>query len=113
MPAESGLCDVDMMSEPFRSCVIGDYPNPDECLESDEGRRRASCQRGRRFHREFAFVRGPINMVFLAYKSDIIGVLPKLDFSLSEDREEVRLHPRSRQGAWPFPADHRHEIRAQ
>lgn len=33
------------------------------------------------FHREFAILRGPLDMMFLAYKEDIVGFMPKGDAS--------------------------------
>ena len=42
------------------------------------------------FHREFALVRGPINTVFLAYKADVVGILPRNDLSLVRLGEEHR-----------------------
>lgn len=63
----------------MRDCILGNYPTAKESLEallSDEYDNNSLA-----FHREFAFVRGPIDMIFLAYKSDVVGALPKSDFS--------------------------------
>lgn len=64
----------DMYSEGFRDCVLGRYPSPLQALEyvtSDDTENDAVG-----FAREFAFVRGPIGLTFLAYKDSIVGVLP-------------------------------------
>lgn len=59
--------------------ILGVYPSVNEIIENlrdpdvvDEG-----CA----FHREFAIMRGPINTLFLAYKTDIIGLLCNKDVS--------------------------------
>lgn len=74
VPQPRGLNTIDFTGEAFRDCIIGSYPDPDECLKnllSDDYENDAVA-----FDRSFAFVRGPIGMVFLAYKGDIVGVLP-------------------------------------
>lgn len=74
---------VDVYGRAFKDCVMGNYPSPQECLSNlldPEVVNDAAA-----FHREFALVRGPLNMLFLAYKYDIVGVLPKNSF------EAVRL----------------------
>lgn len=69
----------DTTSVAFRDCVLGAYPSAKECLEGmlDPTVENEAVA----FHRQFALVRGPINMMFLAYKADIVGVLPNKDFS--------------------------------
>jgi hypothetical protein len=71
---------VDVHSEAFRACVMADHPSAQTTLEqlSDPTIGNEAVA----FHREFALVRGPVEMLFLAYKEDVIGVLPKNDFSL-------------------------------
>jgi len=61
------------------STIMGYYPNPDECLKnlSDP----AIVNTGMAFSRNFAFIRGPVDLLFLAYKSDIVGYIPNGDFS--------------------------------
>lgn len=74
VPVPRGLNTIDFTGEAFRDCIVGSYPDPDECLKnllSDDYENDAVA-----FDRSFAFVRGPIGMVFLAYKGDIVGVLP-------------------------------------
>lgn len=70
----------------FRDCVLGDHPPADIALEavlSKDIKNTAVA-----FHRNFAFIRGPLNIVFLAYKEDVIGVVPNNDFSV------VRIDPK-------------------
>lgn len=69
---------LQLMSPSMKACITGDHPGAKECLEnllSGDYENEAVA-----FHREFAFVKGPIGMIFLAYKSDIVGVLPKNNF---------------------------------
>lgn len=70
---------VDMYSPAFYQTIKGIYPTAKECLDNllDP----AVLNTGVGFSRMFAFVRGPLDLVFLAYKGDIIGVLPNADFS--------------------------------
>lgn len=66
---------VDVYGQAFRACIVGEHPSAMECianLTDPEILNDAAA-----FNREFALVRGPIEMLFLAYKHDIIGVLPK------------------------------------
>lgn len=58
----------------FRDTVTGTYPHPQECVEGVSGPNGAI--KAAAFHRHFAFVRGPISTTFLAYKENIIGILP-------------------------------------
>lgn len=76
----SGPRNVDLWSNWFRLCVKGEYPDPDTCLQAllDPDVTNESAA----FHREFALVRGPLNMLFLAYQQEVIGLLPNSDFSL-------------------------------
>lgn len=63
----------------FRGCVLSQHPSPQECVANLNDPDIAN--EAVAFHRDFAFVRGPIDMMFLAYKDDIIGALPNRDFS--------------------------------
>jgi hypothetical protein len=75
-----GRMSVDIYGAAFKDCVMGKYPSAQECLVNlldPEVVNEAAA-----FHREFALVRGPLSMLFLAYKHDIVGVLPKNDFSM-------------------------------
>lgn len=71
---------ISTLSESLERCIRNDYPLPEECLLNllDE----SVINVGAAFHRDFALVRGPIDTLFLAYKQDIVGILPKNDFSL-------------------------------
>lgn len=82
---------ISIQNNDFRNCVLGIYPTAQECLAGLLNPKIANEAAG--FHRDFAFVRGPIDMVFLAYKSDVVGVLPRNDFSLlklGSDYKHVR-----------------------
>lgn len=70
---------VDMYSEGFYDCIMGNYPSPKVALEGVTSTKFENQSVG--FHREFALVRGPLDLVFLAYKDEIIGVLPRGDFT--------------------------------
>lgn len=71
--------EIDMFHPAFRDCVLGAHPTAQECLAAllDP----SIANKAAAFSREFALVRGPIGMLFLAYKSDVIGVMPNNDFS--------------------------------
>jgi len=62
----------------FRDCVVGDHPTPKECIE---GLKADNINESVAFHRNFALVRGPIDTLFLGYKDEVVGVLPRGDFS--------------------------------
>lgn len=63
----------------FLSCITGKHPPAQDCLTALQSEEYAN--EGLAFHREFALLKGPISLVFLAYKNDVVGVLPKGDFS--------------------------------
>lgn len=73
-PAEA----FDTMSPGFRDCILGDHYSAQEVLKALQDPTVAHDALA--FAREFALVRGPIDMLFLAYRSDIIGILPKNNF---------------------------------
>lgn len=66
---------IDLNSPAFRSCVLADHPSASDCLKNllDAKVKNEAAA----FDRHFALARGPIDMIFLAYKGDIIGVLPE------------------------------------
>lgn len=71
---------LDMFTEAFKDCILGRYPTAKDCitnLQDPDVTNEAAA-----FDRNFAFVRGPINMIFLAYKDNVVGVLPKGDLSV-------------------------------
>lgn len=86
--AKRRLGGVHITSESFRDCVVSDYPSISECLDNLKDPKVSN--EGAAFHRNFAFVRGPIDTMFLAYKSDIVGLLPYGDLS------SVKLSPQFR-----------------
>jgi len=65
------------------SAILGLYPDLDMTLTNltDETVSNSSAA----FHREFCLVRGPMNMLFLSYKGDIVGYLPY------NNTEEVKI----------------------
>jgi hypothetical protein len=71
---------VSLFGEEFKACVMGDYPSPQTVFKALLDPSVANNSLG--FHRHFALVRGPIDMLFLAYKQDVVGVLPVGDFSM-------------------------------
>jgi hypothetical protein len=70
---------ISIWNNQFADCILGKYPSAQDCLTNliDPGIANEAVA----FGREFALCRGPIDMLFLAYKTDIIGVLPNRDFS--------------------------------
>lgn len=68
---------VSMYGQAFADCIKGVHPSPRQALEYVTSPDTANVSVA--FHREFAFIRGPIDMVFLGYKDDVIGVLPNGD----------------------------------
>jgi hypothetical protein len=69
---------LDIYSASFKDCILGDHYAPRQALAALLDPRVANDALA--FHREFALVRGPIGLLFLAYRSDIIGSLPKNNF---------------------------------
>lgn len=70
---------LDIYGPSFRACIKGEHPTAQECLDNLNDP--DILNDAAAFHRQFAFVRGPLGMIFLAYKADIIGVLPNKDLS--------------------------------
>lgn len=70
---------IHITSAAFKSCVMGEHPPADLCLKAmlDPDLENEAVA----FHRNFALVRGPMGMLFLAYKEDVVGVLPNNDFN--------------------------------
>jgi len=71
---------VTLWSKEMAECVVGNYPSPDECLKAMLDPRVANESVA--FCRDFALLRGPLDMLFLAYKADVVGILPDHDFSV-------------------------------
>lgn len=71
--------EIDIFGPEFKSCILGEHPTPYRCLEALSNPRIAN--KAAAFHRHFALVKGPIDTLFLSYKSNVIGVLPNGDFS--------------------------------
>lgn len=74
-----GNYNVQFWSTEFRDCIMGDYPTPNQSISgivSDKNVNESVA-----FHRNFALVKGPIGTLFLAYKNDVVGLLPQQNFS--------------------------------
>lgn len=69
----------DMWSRDFCDCIMGRYPNADLCLS--KLRDHTIANEAIAFDRYFAFVRGPIDMLFLSYKGEIVGLLDNNNLS--------------------------------
>lgn len=80
MPAKKAFNPIDMYTESFRDCIIGKHPSPKMVLENLLSSKYENESVA--FHREFALCKGPIDLIFLAYRDEIIGVLPKANFDL-------------------------------
>lgn len=60
--------------------ILGNYPSAKESFDKLLDKRVGNSSVG--FHRDFAFVRGPVEgLIFLAYKQDIVGYMPSGDLS--------------------------------
>jgi len=70
---------TNILSEEFKDCILANHPSPKEAIEAIVNPKIQNESIA--FHRQFALVRGPVDMVFLAYKSDIVGYLPYGDYS--------------------------------
>lgn len=70
---------VGIMSPSFKDCVMHFYPSIEESIKnlSDPDIQNESVA----FHKDFALLRGPVGSLFMAYKTDIIGILPNSDLS--------------------------------
>lgn len=79
---------VDCYNKSFRDAIIGDYPSPKTVLEGLQNPKFSNESVA--FNREFALVKGPIDLMFLAYREDVIGVLPYGDFSRVRLGKEFR-----------------------
>lgn len=79
---------VTVHSPAFRDTVQGIYPSFQDCVKNLLDPNIANEAVG--FHREFALVRGPVNTLFLAYKGDLVGVLPYGDTKLIRISNEHR-----------------------
>lgn len=78
-PMKKAYQNVTITSAEFRSCILAIHPTAQATLTAL--RDPTVDNESVAFHREFALVRGPIDMLFLAYKSDVIGVMPTGDFT--------------------------------
>ncbi len=75
-----GLGNINLYGKEFRDTIMGKYPSPEICLTELLDPNTENYSHG--FHRNFALARGPIDMLFLAYKSDIVGVLTNSNFGV-------------------------------
>lgn len=83
-----GYYEIDMLHPAFRDCILNAHPTAQDCLSNLLDPKIVNVAAG--FNRNFAFVRGPIGMIFLAYKSDIVGVLPNHDIGTVRLGREFR-----------------------
>jgi hypothetical protein len=70
---------VSFTGKEFRDCIVGEFPSVDASLGVITSPGYEDTAVG--FSREFAFVRGPVDTAFLAYKKDIVGSIPNGDKS--------------------------------
>lgn len=73
-----GNCPVPIYSLEFTDAILGKYPTPKQCLEGMTGDFENESVA---FHREFSLIRGPLDVLFVQYRQDLVGVLPRGDFS--------------------------------
>ncbi len=79
-PQRVGMDAVPLYSRAFHACVKGIYPSPKDCLVNLLDPDIENDAVG--FSRHFALLRGPVDTLFLGYKTDVIGSFPRDDFSL-------------------------------
>lgn len=70
---------IDTHSLEMYNAIKGIYPSLDECIKNLHNPDIANTAVA--FDRHFALVRGPVGILFLAYKHDVIGYLPQGDTS--------------------------------
>lgn len=68
-----------MFTSDFRACIKGEYPTAANCLAALKNPKVKNNTAA--FHREFAFIRGPLDTLYLAYRDQVVGLLPSDDFS--------------------------------
>ena len=84
----SNGCIVELYSSQFKACVLADHPSAEEVLFNLNDPKIENLAIA--FHRRFALLRGPIGMLFLAYKTEVVGVLVNNDFSVVRLGAEFR-----------------------
>ena len=65
---------VEVFGLDFYDCMLNNYPTPQEILESFKDPEVTNS--GVAFHREFSIFRGPLDLLFLCYQNEGIGILP-------------------------------------
>lgn len=61
-------------SAAMRDCILGKYPSPQEVVANLNN---PACRNiSVAFNRQCAIVRGPLETLYLAYKSEVVGLLP-------------------------------------
>lgn len=78
-----GRQSVPFLNTDFCNTILGVYPSLEECV--DKFRTDSVANDSVAFDRNFALVKGPLGVVYLAYKNELVGFLPTLD------SREVRL----------------------
>lgn len=73
-PRKTRGVSVELTSEYFLNCIKGIYPDAKECIK--ELKDKTTTVDSAAFHRNFAFVRGPVSSLFLVYKEEVIGIVP-------------------------------------
>ncbi|QDP50572.1 MAG: hypothetical protein Tp1125DCM00d2C21254131_13 [Prokaryotic dsDNA virus sp.] len=70
---------VNITSNSAYLCYTNQYPSIKEVMQhlTDPKTKNNAAA----FHREFAILRGPLDMMFLAYKEDVVGFMPNGDLS--------------------------------
>lgn len=79
---------ISLMNMSMYDCIKGVYPSIDECLTNLNDDKIENDSVG--FHRDFAFLRGPMELMFLAYKTDVVGVMPNGDVTCVKVGKQFR-----------------------
>lgn len=71
---------VPFAGKEMRDCILGIYPSAQDCVRQlnnpDVSNNSAA------FHRNFAVTKGPVGTMFVAYKTDVVGILPDANLSV-------------------------------
>ncbi len=88
-PSMKKQISFDIYSEEFEKTILGIYPTLDECMENLTSPDIINSAAA--FHRHFAVIRGPIDMLFLAYKRDIIAAIsPNKSVKIGRDFHHLK-----------------------
>lgn len=76
----------------LRDTILGHYPTLRTCLEGlkDPDKMGVEPRDSVAFHRDFALLKGPLDLIFLAHKTDIVGLVENTDAVLAANYKYLR-----------------------